>query len=210
MSSISRNEPDRLGTDTVPPFWIPEGTLADRQVDPLVIQVSKDNWPWAYWLVERQLRDGGRAGQIVEDIAVYVTRRLLCDSQVGLNLGGYYRTALIRRVQTIAVRESRIVYEGTTRDLELNHQLSAPDWTKVLEDRMTLKSLLPFMSHPVRQIMHYRQLDYSWRDLARRLALSEKQAKSRFYYGAQQAHEALCEAQQQRANVERNRRNGLE
>lgn len=210
MSSIGRNDPDRLGAEQVPPFWMPEGSLAARQVVPLVIQTSKENWPWAYWLVVRQLHDGGRASQIVEDVAVYVTRRLASDPEVGRNLGGYYRTAFIRTVQTIAIRDSRIVYEGTTRDLEANHQLSAPDWTKVLEDRMTLKSLLPFMAHPVRQIMHYRQLDYSWKETARQLSLTEKQAKSRFYYGAQQAHQELCAVQQQRANVERNRRNGLE
>jgi hypothetical protein len=211
MSSIDQSDHDRLDSESVPPFWIHEGAHGDaRYVDPLVVAASRENWSWAFWLIRRQLNDGGRLGQIVERVAIDVTKRLMSDPQVGRNLGGYYRTAFIRTVQTIAIRENRISYEGATRDLESTHQLSAPNWTKVLEDRMILKSLLPFMSHPVRQIMHYRQLDYSWKQIAHRLSLTEKQAKSRFYYGAQQAHQALCAAQQQRANPERNRRNGLE
>lgn len=210
MSGTGRNSPDRLDPEPVPPFWIPESALTARRVDPLVIQTSQNNWPWAYWLVSRELHDGERAAQIVEDVAVHVTRRLLSDPEVARNLRAYYRTAVLRTVQAIAVRESRIVYKGSAGDLETNHPLIAADWLKALEDRLTLTSLLPFMSHAARQIMHYRQLDYSWKELARRLGLTEKQAKSRFYYGIKQAHQELCAAQQLRAGAERSRRNGLE
>lgn len=211
MSSIGHSDRDRSGSESVPPFWIHEGAPGEeRYVDPLVVAASRDNWSWAFWLIKRQLNDGGRLAQIVEEVAVYVTKRLLIDAQVGLNLHGYFRTAIIRTVQTIAVRERRILYEGSARDLETNHQLSAPDWTKVFDDRLALQALAPFMTHPVRQIMHYRQLDYSWKDLAQRLSMSEKQAKSRFYYGVRQAHDELLAAQLRRAGAERDRCNGSE
>jgi hypothetical protein len=109
---------------------------------------------------------------------------------------------MIRRVKTLAARDGRITYEGGAQDLEANHRPSAPDWTKVLEDRLALQSLLPFMSHPVRRILHYRQLDYSWKQIGKRLALTEKQAKLRFYYGVRQAHEELLAIQARRARGE--------
>lgn len=211
MSSIDHSDHDRLDSESVPPFWIHEGAHGDAcYVDPLVVAASRENWSWAFWLIRRQLNDGGRLGQIVEQVAVDVTKRLMSDPQVGLNLHGYFRTAVLHTVQTIAVRERRISYEGASRDLEMNHHPTSPDWTKVFDDRMTLEVLAPFMSHPVRQIMHYRQLDYSWKDLAKRLAISEKQAKSRFYYGVRQAHVELCAAQLRRAHTEGDRRNGSE
>jgi hypothetical protein len=55
------------------------------------------------------------------------------------------------------------------------------------------------MSHPVRQILHYRLLDFSWKNIGQRLALTEKQAKSRFYYGVRQAYQELLSLQARRA-----------
>jgi hypothetical protein len=66
------------------------------------------------------------------------------------------------------------------------------------------------MSHPVRRILHNRQLGYSWKETACRLELTEKQAKSRSYYGARRAYEELLEAQAKRARAERDRDDGRE
>jgi hypothetical protein len=70
-------------------------------------------------------------------------------------------------------------------------------------------TLIPYMSHPVRQMLYWRRLDYSWKHIANRLSLTEKQAKSRFYYGAHQAYEELQRVQAMRA-CERDQRNGNE
>jgi AraC-like DNA-binding protein len=75
---------------------------------------------------------------------------------------------------------------------------------------MALQAIAPFMSHSVRRILHNRQLGYSWKETARRLGLSEKQAKSRFYYGARRAYEELLRAQAKRARAERDRNDGRE
>jgi DNA-directed RNA polymerase specialized sigma24 family protein len=208
MPRVAKNDPDRPGPEAVPPFWLPDedGT---REIDPRVLAVSKENWTWGFWLITKQLNDGTRTGEIVENVAAEVSNRLRADAEVGRNLNGYFRTALIRTVKTLVARESRIVYEGGVQDLEANHQPSAPDWTKIFEDRMVLATLVPYMTYPVRQIMHYRQLDYSWKYIAKRLSMTEKQAKSRFYYGARQAHEELLAAQAMRTRRE-NSRNGNE
>ncbi len=195
-------------TEAVPPFWLQADENGTPLIDPSVIEVARDNWPWAFYLVKRQLNDGSRAREVVQEMAVEVTSRLREDAEVGRNLNGYFRTAMIRHVKSLVVRESRITYQGTGLDLEASHQPSAPDWTKVFEDRITLQSLACYMSHPVRRILHYRLLDYTWKQIASRLGLSEKQAKSRFYYGVHQAYEELLGAQAMR--VRRNARNDNE
>jgi hypothetical protein len=117
---------------------------------------------------------------------------------------------MIRRVRTLAIREGRISYEGGAQDLEASHQPSAPDWTKVFEDQMALISLAPYMSHPVRHMLHCRLLKYSWKKIARSLGITEKQAKSRFYYGARRAHEELLSVQASRSRAARSSRDGDE
>ena len=67
---------------------------------------------------------------------------------------------------------------------------------------MALQALVPYMSHPMRLILHYRLLDYSWKYISERLTLTEKQAKSRFYYGVRQAHDELLAAQKRRVRGE--------
>jgi len=208
MARVLHNDPRRSDREAVPPFWLQTERAGTIVVDPSVAAAIRQNWSWAFWLVKRELRDGTRMADLVQDVAIEVTNRLKADEDVGLNLNGYIRTSIIRRVRTIAIRECRVSYEGAAHDLEASYQPAAPNWTKVFEDRITLQSLAPFMSHPVRTILHYRMADYSWKRIAQLTGLTEKQAKSRFYYGARQAHEELISGQKKRSDPERNPSNG--
>jgi DNA-directed RNA polymerase specialized sigma24 family protein len=195
MARLGHNDPVRWDSEAVPPFWLPN----DERIDQRVRSVAEQNWSWAFWLLKRQLNDGARTPETVEDVAVEVSSRLRADANVGKNLNGYFRTALIRRVKTHVARESRITYEGGPQDLEANHHPQASDWTKVFEDRLALRSLLPYMSYPVSQILYYRMLDFRWKQIGKVLGMTEKQAKSRFYYGVRQAHDELLATQAKRA-----------
>lgn len=210
MARVRHNDAGSSDPEAVPPFWLPTDKDAETLIDPCVVEVARENWNWTFYLVKRELNDGTRTREIAEDVAIEVTNRLREDPEVGRNLNGYYRTAMIRHVKALAAWESRITYEGSAQDLEANHQPSAPDWTKVLEDRMILATIAPYMSHPVRRILHNRQLDYTWKETARRLGITEKQAKSRFYYGARRAYEKMLAVQARRARAERDRNNGRE
>ena len=210
MAKAGHKDPDRSDPEVVPPFWLPTQQHGHQLIDERVLAVAKANWSWAFHLVKNQLHDGTRTAEIVEDVAVDVSNRLTADSKVGRNLNGYFRTAMIWRVRTLAIREGRISYEGGAQDLEASHQPSAPDWTKVFEDQMALISLAPYMSHPVRHMLHCRLLKYSWKKIARSLGLTEKQAKSRFYYGARRAHEELLSVQASRSRAARSSRDGDE
>lgn len=202
MAGAGHNDRSSSGREAVPPFWLRTEESGARIVDERVLAVAEQNWHWAFWLVKKHLNEGDCTPEIVEFVAVEVTNRLKAEPEVGRNLSGYFRTALIRRVQTLAIRNNRMAYEGGAQDLETNHQPSAPDWTKVCEDRMTLESLLPYMSHPVRRILDYRLLDFSWKHIARKLGLTEQQAKKRFYYGTRQAYDALLADQAKRPRDE--------
>jgi hypothetical protein len=199
MARAGQNDRCSSGPDAVPPFWL---SVGEHGIDQRVLATARDCWSWAFWLIKKQLNDGPRTPEIVEGVAADVSNRLRADAEVGRNLNSYFRTAMILRVKTLAARDGRLGYEGSAQDLEANHHLCAADWAKVLDDRLALQSLLPFMSHPVRRILHYRQLDYSWKQIGQRLELTEKQAKLRFYYGVRNAHQELLAMQIRRARGE--------
>lgn len=180
---------------------LPTHESGQQIIDERVFAVAEANWSWAFHLVKNHLHDGTRTREIVEAVAIEVSERLKADKEVGRNLNGYFRTSMIRHVRNLAIREGRIVYEGGVQELEANHQPSAPDWTKIFDDRIALMSLAPYMSHPVRHMLHCRLLKYSWKKIARSLGITEKQAKTRFYYGAHKAYQELLRVQARRARA---------
>lgn len=54
-----------------------------------VLEAAKESWSWAFWLVKKQLNDGPRTPEIVEDVAADVSNRLRADAEAGRNLNGY-------------------------------------------------------------------------------------------------------------------------
>lgn len=198
MSRDRRHGPGNDRSKGIPPFWLRTGANGAETIDPRVVNVAEENWPWAFFLTQHELYDGPSALEIVELTAIDVSRRLRAEPAIDRNLTGYYRTAFLNRVRAAAARNGRIQYDGSPHDLETNHQPVAPDWTKLFEDRLVLKTLLPHATETVRRIFYYRMLDFSWREIAKELALTEKQGKARFYYGVRQALLRLAAAQEKR------------
>ena len=92
------------------------------------------------------------------------------------------------------------MYQGSSQDLEASYQLPAPDSTHLLHNRMRIKALIPFLPPAVGLMLRYRLLDFTWEQIAQRVGLNVKQAKTRFYYGVHQAYLELLEVQSRRAH----------
>jgi hypothetical protein len=191
MAGAGHKDRGSSDPEAAPPFWLRKEERGVQIIDDRVAAIAEQNWQWAFCLAKKQLNDGACAAEVVEHVAVEVTNRLRADPDVGRNIVGYYRTAIIRSIRTLAVRNSRMAYEGGPQDLETNHRPAAPDWTKICEDRMTIEALLPYMPHPISRILNLRLLDFSWRSIARVLGVTEQQAKKRFYYGVRLAYDEL-------------------
>lgn len=193
--------PNRRGSfdlGQVAPFWLPPADSDGRVINDLVRDAAKELWPWAFRHVQRELHDGARALEIVQEVAADVSGRLKDDAEVGRNLKGYFTTSFIHSVRSQVLRESRIEYEGLIHELEENHHPCAPDWIRGFETRLSLKLLAAYLSHPMRRMLNYRLADYSWKEIGLGFNISAQQAKSRFYYGARKAYEDLLAAQAER------------
>ena len=187
----AQNQTQPAGVNSIPPFWIRPTDDAGQAVDERVLQASRQLWRWAYYHVQTELHDAPHAAELLEDVALEVSARLHVEPSVARNLTGYLITAFHHRVLAELLNNSRLVYEGLVHELEQNHRLEGPDWIKKLEMKLCFKFFVSFLSHPVRHILHCRMLGFSWNQIGKRMGLSEKQVKSRFYYGVDKACEKL-------------------
>jgi len=170
---------------------MPAQDLQGRPIDPRVVAVSEEVWPWAFRHVEHELHDPASAGQLVEGVALEIASRLQCEPAVAQNLKGYFITAFRRQVRQQFLRQNRMAYEGLLRELEQNHHLTAPDWEASIQWKLCLKTLVDLLPHQARHVLHYRILGFTWNEIGRALRISGKQARSRFYYELNKVHGKL-------------------
>jgi DNA-directed RNA polymerase specialized sigma24 family protein len=197
--------PNRRGSfdlGEVAPFWLPTADADGRVINDLVRDAARELWPWAFRYVQKELHDGARALEIVQEVAADVSGRLKDDAEVARNLKGYFTTSLIHCVRNHVLHESRIEYEGLIHELEENHQPRAPDWIRGFETTLSLKLLAAYMPAPMRRMLSYRSADYSWKEIGAVFNMTDRQARSRFYYGARKAYEDLLAAQAERRRTE--------
>ena len=195
MGGKTQGKTYRSSFGRIPPFWIRPHDDHDQPLDPQVHALAQRMWPWAYRHVERELQDGPRAAEILEEVAIEVSARLRHESEVARNLMGYLITAFHHRVRSHVIRDRRLAYEGLVRELEENHHLRASDGAASFENELALKLLVSHLPHEIKHMLNYRMLGFSWKEIGAFLGISTKQAKSRFYYGVQRAYDALLENQ---------------
>ncbi len=187
----TQDEKSPSGFGAVPPFWLRPADKNGHPIDARVRDASQSLWPWAYRHVERELHDAASAAELLEEVAIEVSVRLRDAPEVARNLKGYLITSFHHRVRSRMLRHNRIRYEGLVRELERSHALKAPDWAKAIENEIYVDLLISYLPHPIRHMLNRRMLGFSWKEIGDSLNIPAKNAKARFYYGIQRAHEAL-------------------
>jgi DNA-directed RNA polymerase specialized sigma24 family protein len=192
-------EPRQKGSkdpdEHLPPFWIFASDSRGRPLDPRVKDLAEQLCRFAYRLVDAELHDPASAAQIVEEVASEVSSRLLDQPGIGANLKGYFMTALRRRVRHQFMAENRDTYEGLVSELETNYHLTGPDFKRRIEQSLCVEVIVDLLSHEARHMLHFRMLEFSWTEIGRRIGISAKQARSKFYYELEKVRSKLLRNQ---------------
>jgi DNA-directed RNA polymerase specialized sigma24 family protein len=77
--------------------------------------------------------------------------------------------------------------------VELEKLASARDtqWVSDLERAITVKEIMSHMDERTRRVWSARQYGYSWKEISRRLGLSEQQTKMRFRRGLEKTRDRV-------------------
>jgi DNA-directed RNA polymerase specialized sigma24 family protein len=186
----SPKEPDQH----LPPFWIFAKDSRGRPLEPRVREVAEHLWRLACRIVDAELHDPASTGQIVEKVASEVSSRLRDQPGIDGNLTGYFMTAFRRSVRHQSIKENRVAYEGLTSELELNHHLTGPNFEETIQQRLCMEVIIDLLPHEARHMLHFRILEFSWEEIGRRLGISAKQARSRFYYELEKVRSKLLQS----------------
>jgi len=185
----------------VPPFYRRQVGPNGHTIDERVLKAAEALWPVCYSAVRRNLADDTCTAELVEAVAESVSAQLSKNAEVGRNLFGYFRTSFVRRVRWEAFRDGRLIYCGLGRDLEHHLLLQEnEDWASRVEARVFLEQLAKAATPEVRWLLGLRLLEWSWKEIAASMGITDVQARTRFHRGLRQAFDRMHHRPKKRDN----------
>lgn len=153
-----------------PQFWISNRDHHGRPLDPTVIEAARVAWERVLHYARAKLRDPDDGPQIVERMALTVSRIVRrIDHPPIQDLVAYFVWACIRAINRIAARESREESGHVPEELERIGARAAGNRPGGLLDELRLEQLLSYIDQPTRQMFAMRCEGYSWNQIAARL-----------------------------------------
>jgi RNA polymerase sigma factor (sigma-70 family) len=177
-------------------------------VDEQLLAAARATWPRALAHAKRELdqknlgtESEGVAGEVWEAVLKAVSRALRRkrDPTASIdNLESYLFTAFDHRLNRVLKREQKrrdtLKVVASTEEFERIESARDTDWVSELDRAITVRQIVAHMDEWTKRVWQARQYGYSWRDISKRLELSEQAAKKRFQYGLEKTREKLLGA----------------
>jgi hypothetical protein len=153
-----------------PQFWINERDHHGRSLDPKVIEAARVSWERILRCARAKLRDPDEGPQIVERMALIVSRALRRTEHRPIqDLAAYFTWACVRQINRIAARESREQSGHAVEHLERISARDAGSWFDSILEELQLEQLLYYLDNSTRKMFAMRCEGYSWDQIALRL-----------------------------------------
>lgn len=187
----------------IPQFWISNRDHHGRPLDPRVIEAARVGWERVLRCARAKLKDPDDGPQIVERVALTVSRIVRrADHPPIQDLGAYFVWACIRAINRIAARESREESGHAPEWLERIGPRTVENWLDSLLEDLRLEQLLSHVDHPTRRMFAMRCEGYSWNQIAARLGYANgHSAEVQFGKGLAAVRTRLLRRSQQRTKT---------
>ena len=187
----------------VPQFWISNRDHHGRPLDPRVIEAARVAWERVLRYARAKLKDPDDGPQIVERMALTVTRIVRrMDHPPIQDLVAYFVWACIRAINRIASRESREESGHEPDWLERIGPRTGEDWLDRLLEELRLDQLLSYVDQPTRRMFAMRCQGYSWSQIAEKLGYANAHsAEVQFGKGFAAVRTRLLRRPQQRTKT---------
>lgn len=141
--------------------------------------IAREVWEGVVRSASKALKRKGFAPKAIQDMQSYL-------------IAGFHH-----RFNRVLKREHKrlqtIRYVPSPADLDRIASASDTQWVSDLERAITVREIIAHMDDWTRKVWGARQYGYSWKEIAKRLGLSEEQAKKRFRYGLEKTKNRLIE-----------------
>src|SRR5437588_2932657 len=174
-------------------------------VDEELVAAARKAWPHVLAHVRGRLRDKalGRertalAAEIWERVLVSVAKTRLRNKDLRspiLDLESYligtFHHRLNRELKKEQKRAETIEAFSSVLDLEQFGAATDAEWVEQLERAIATSQITDRMNPWMKKVWQRRQCEYSWKDIATWLGITEQQAKMKFYYGLQKIRQSI-------------------
>ena len=200
-------KPDRYGEWVLHPGNEGKGGTP-HPVNEQLLAAARTTWPRALAHAKRELdqKNFGTeaeavAGEVWEAVLKAVSRALRRKRDFAgsiENLESYLFAAFHHRLNRFLKREQKrrdtVSLVASTVEFERLEGAQDTDWVSELDRAITVRQIVAHMDEWTKRVWQARQYGYSWKDIAKRLELSEQAAKKRFQYGLEKTREKLLGA----------------
>jgi hypothetical protein len=136
----------------------------------MIIEAARVSWERVLRCARAKLKDPNEGPQIVERMALTVSRAIRgTDHPPIQDLAAYFTWACVRQINRIAARESREESGHAAEQLERIGAGDAGDWFDSLFEELQLEQLLYYLDEPIRKMFAMRCEGYSWDQIAVRV-----------------------------------------
>ncbi len=180
--------------------------------DEELLAAAREAWPRALAHARRDLSNRiagpdrtALAAEIWERVlrSVSRTRQRSPDRRPPVaDLQAYLIGAFYLRFNRVLRREQRRLdtFElfPSTLDLEKFESAHDVEWVRQLEHDIAVKKVVACMDEPTRKIWRARQLGYSWKEIAKKLSITQRHARRKFRDGIERTRQRMVELMRQR------------
>lgn len=154
-----------------PDFWIDGRNGELHPVDGALLRAAEEVWPRVFQIVSDALNDGASAAELLEQV-VHEIAKSQDEDKLPRELHAPRALLLTRLQQRLinhTIRERRITYVGSVRDLEGSFGASS---TKNQDEQRVHQTILiaqvmALFDDNVRRLMALRLMGYRWNEIAR-------------------------------------------
>lgn len=174
------------------PLWFPKVHKSGSAFKKCIVEAALKNWDRLREYAARERIDSSFAADIVESIvnSMSVGRNHSGKSTVR-NPESYIYARFTRRIKRLAVKERRIDYVGTLRELESYEGAQDWEWRLRLDNTIQAAEAIGYMDEQTRRTYLRRMQGFSWREIARKQGVSVNTAIKTYSRGLARVRERM-------------------
>lgn len=174
------------------PLWFPKVHKSGTAFKKCIVEAALKNWDRLREYAARERIDSSFAADIVESIVNSMSAgRNHSGKSTVRNPESYIYARFTRRIKRLAVKERRIDYAGTLRELESYEGAQDWEWRLRIDNTIQAAEAIGYMDERTRRTYLRRMQGFSWKVIAKKQGVSVNTAIKSYSRGLARVRERM-------------------